>query len=86
MRTIMENLKTETEKESLANVITGKTLLKSDAIDLLLALIQAMSVSNEVNMDEFEAAKVNDDSEDVNEKNPPKPGYSGTQNDAKWKR
>ena len=64
----MENLKTETEKESLANVITGKSVLKSDAIDLLLTLIQAMTVSNEVNMEEFEAAKINIVGEEDKEK------------------
>ena len=46
----MENLKTEKEKESLSNVITGKMVLKTDAIDLILSLIQAMTVSNEVNI------------------------------------
>ena len=66
---LMENLKTETEKESLANVITGKSVLKSDAIDLLLTLIQAMTVSNEVNMEEFEAAKINIVGEEDKENN-----------------
>ena len=32
---LMDNLKTETEKESLANIITGKSVLKGDAINLL---------------------------------------------------
>ena len=77
---LMENLKTETEKESLANVITGKSVLKSDAIDLLLTLIQAMTVSNEVNMEEFEAAKINIVGEEDKENKNPKPGVSGTQN------
>ena len=59
---LMDNLKSEKEKESLANVISGKPVLKADAIDLLLILVQAMTVSNEINMEEFEAAKVHADS------------------------
>ena len=52
---LMDNLKTEAEKENLSNVLTGKTVLKADVIDLLLIIIQAMNVSNEVNMEDFEA-------------------------------
>ena len=77
---IMDNLKSEAEKECLTNVITGKAVLKADAIDLLLTLIQAMTIANEVNMEEFEAAKVILDGEETKvEKNPPSPGSSGTQ-------
>ena len=76
---IMDNLKSEAEKECLTNVTTGKTVLKADAIDLLLTLIQAMTVANEVDMEEFEAAKMSPDGEEANEINPPKPGSSGIQ-------
>ena len=74
-------MKSDTDKESFANVISGKTVLKSDVIDLLLKIIQAMTVSNEINMDEFEAANVNLnlDGEKAKEKNPPVSGSSGTQ-------
>ena len=41
----MDNLKTEAEKENLSNVLTGKTVLKADLIDLLLIIIQAMNVT-----------------------------------------
>ena len=78
---LMDNLKTETERESLTNVLTGKQVLKADAIDLVLTLLQAMTVANEVNMDEFEATKVNPDGGEALEKNPPLPGSSGTQSD-----
>ena len=56
----MDNLKTETEQESLTNIITGKSLLKGDAIDLLLSLLQAMTIVDHVSMEEFEAAKPDD--------------------------
>ena len=59
---LLENLKTEAEKESLTNVLTGKTVLKADAIDLLLTILQAMTIANEVNMVEFDAAIVNENS------------------------
>ena len=77
---IMDNLKSEAEKECLSNVTTGKAVLKADAIDLLLTIIQAMTIANEVNMEEFEAAKVNLDGEETKvEKNHPNPGPSGSQ-------
>ena len=54
---ILDNLKTENERECLVGVLTGKQVLKADAIDLVITLIQAMPIANEVNMEEFEAAK-----------------------------
>ena len=75
-----ENLKSDTEKECLANVLTGKQVLKADVIDLLITLIQAMTVSNEINMEDFEAAKLPLDGEEVvKEKKISEPGTSGTQ-------
>ena len=58
-------------------------LKKADAIDLVITLIQAMTIANEVNMVEFEAAKVTQEGEEANEKNPPLPGVSGIQKDKK---
>ena len=43
-----ENLKTEKEKETLNNIITGKPLLKVDAIILLKSLLQAMTITEVV--------------------------------------
>ena len=80
---LLDNLKNEAEKESLINVLTGKTVLKADVIDLVITLVQAMTMTNEVNMEEFEAAKMTSDGDEVKEKNPPAPGTSGTQKDKK---
>ena len=33
---LMDNLKKESEKECLANVLTGKQVLNADAIDLII--------------------------------------------------
>ena len=79
---LLENLKTEKEKESLINVITGKSVLKGDAITLLLSLVQAMTIADEVNMEEFEAVKINVEGEIENGKDgaPPTQGSSGLQN------
>ena len=44
----LDNLKTEKERESLTNVITGKSVLKGDAITLLLSLVQAMTIADEL--------------------------------------
>ena len=52
----MDNLKTENERECLVGILTGKQVLKADAIDLVNTLVQAMTIANEVNMEEFEAA------------------------------
>ena len=77
-RFLLDNLKMEKEKESLINVLTDKPVLKGDAIALLLSIVQAMTISDEVNMEDFESARLGDDGE---EKNPPTAGHSGTQAD-----
>jgi hypothetical protein len=59
-------------------ISTGKNVLKTDVIDLFLTLIQAMNVTNEVNMEKFEENKANSDS-DTGEKTDPTPGPSGLQ-------
>ena len=74
---LMDNLKTESERESLIKVLTGKNVPKANVICLVLTLIQAMTISNEVSMEEFEAANMSQDEE--KERNPPVPGTSGTQ-------
>ncbi len=75
---ILDNLKTEAEKDILTNMLTGKNVLKTDVIDLFLTLIQAMNVTNEVNMEKFEEAKANLD-RGTDEKTDPTPGPSGLQ-------
>ena len=39
---LLDNLKSEKDQESLTNVITGKSLLKCDAIALLTNILQAL--------------------------------------------
>ena len=78
---LLENLKTEKEKESLINVTTGKSVLKGDAIALLLSIIQAMTIADEVNMEEFEAVRLTDDGDkekaEDKSKSEPTAGHSG---------
>ena len=62
----------------MPTVLTGKSVLKADVIDLLLIIIQAMNVSNEVNMEDFEATKINSDS-DGDKNVDPTQGPSGLQ-------
>ena len=50
---LLDNLKTDKEKESLNNVIIGKALLKSDAITLLRSLLQAMTFLENLGNEEF---------------------------------
>ena len=50
---LLDNLKTEKERESLNNMITGKALLKVDAIILLRTILQAMTVSDKLDDEEF---------------------------------
>ena len=62
---LLDNLKTEKEKESLINVTTGKSVLKCDAIALLISLIQAMTIVDEKDGEEFEPViSIEDDSAD----------------------
>ena len=45
---LLDNLKTEKEKESLISVTSGKSLLKGDAIALLITIVQAMTIADEM--------------------------------------
>ena len=51
-----ENLKTEKEKESLNNVIAGKTVLKNDVIILLRTILHALTTKDALVDEEFSAA------------------------------
>ena len=48
---LQENLKNEKDKESLQNVITEKALLKNDAINLLITILQAIIINGDVGKD-----------------------------------
>ena len=43
---LQENLKDEKDKESLQNIITEKALLKNDAINLLITILQALTITD----------------------------------------
>ena len=60
---LLDNLKTEKEKESLINVTTGKNALKGDAIALLITIVQAMTIVDEETKEEFDAIIPEDDGE-----------------------
>ena len=60
---LLDNLKTEKEKESLINVTTGKSVLKGDAIALLITIVQAMTIVDEETKEEFDAIIPEDDGE-----------------------
>ena len=60
---LLDNLKTEKEKESLINVTTGKSVLKGDAIALLITIVQAMTIVDEETKEEFDAIIPEDDVE-----------------------
>ena len=60
---LLDNLKTEKEKESLISVITGKSLLKCDAIALLITVVQAMTIAAEIGDEEFSVVTPKDDDE-----------------------
>ena len=62
----------------LINVTTGKSVLKGDAIALLLSLVQALTLIDEGDKEEFEAVTFVDDGEKMKEKDPAQ-GSSGTQ-------
>ena len=51
---LLDNLKTEKEKESLINVTTGKSVLKADAIALLISIVKAMTIADGRESEEFE--------------------------------
>ena len=44
---LLDNLN-EKEKESLRVILTRKTVRKADAIDLVITLVQAMTIANEL--------------------------------------
>ena len=50
---LLENLKTEKEKESLDTVIRGKKLVYGDANTLLRSLLQAMKIADNQVVEEF---------------------------------
>ena len=64
---LLDNLKTEKERESLNNMITGKALLKVDAIMLLRTILQAMTVSDNLDDEELSVVTPEVDGEDGNE-------------------
>ena len=45
---LQENLKDEKDKESLQNIITEKALLKNDAINLLITILQAIIINDDL--------------------------------------
>ena len=51
---LLDNLKTEKEKESLINITTGKSVLKTDAIALLITIVQTMTTVDGKDGEEFE--------------------------------
>ena len=60
---------------------TGKPVLKGDAIALLLSLVQAMAIADEINKDEFKAVRLGEEGENDDDKATlaPIPGSSGLQ-------
>ena len=64
---LLDNLKTEKERESLNNMITGKALLKVDAIMLLRTILQAMTVSDNFDDEELSVVTPEVDGEDGDE-------------------
>ena len=44
---LQDNLKDAKDKESLLNIISEKPLLKNDAINLLITILQAMTIVDE---------------------------------------
>ena len=51
---LQDNLKDAKDKESLLNIISEKPLLKNDAINLLITILQAMSIVDESDGEEFD--------------------------------
>ena len=50
---LQENLKDEKDKESLQNIITEKALLKNDAINLLITILQALTIPDSTDDEEI---------------------------------
>ena len=50
---LQENLKDKKDKESLQNIITEKGLLKNDAINLLITILQALTIPDSTDEETF---------------------------------
>ena len=50
---LQENLKDVKDKESLQNIITEKALLKNDAINLLITILQALTIPDSTDEEEI---------------------------------
>ena len=50
---LQENLKDKKDKESLQNIITEKALLKNDAINLLITILQALTIPDSTDEEEI---------------------------------
>ena len=63
---LQDNLKDEKDKESLQNIITEKALLKNDAINLLITILQALTIPDSTGDEEISVVTpVNKDPEDT---------------------
>ena len=60
---LLPDLKTDKEKESLINITTGKGLLKGDAIALLITILQAMTITDQIDGEELSVVIPEDDGE-----------------------
>ena len=54
---LMDNLQ-EKDQDSLRAVLSGKSVVKANVIGLVITLVRAMTITNEVDMEDFEAASV----------------------------
>ena len=67
-----DNLKTEKEQESLTNVIAGKTVLKIDAITLLITILKALTNNDALEDEEFSATIPTEEGDDGEKEELPK--------------
>ena len=74
---LQDNLKDEKDKESLFNIISEKPLLKNDAINLLITILQAMTTVDESDGEEFDVVIPIEKIQEVIDS---QAGTSGTQN------
>ena len=61
---IQDNLVSEKEKESLQSIITGKALLKNDAINLLMTLLQVLTIPDTTDDEELPIKSQSENGED----------------------
>ena len=61
---IQDNLVSEKEKESLQSIITGKALLKNDAINLLITLLQVLTIPDTTDDEELPIKSQSENGED----------------------